>query len=362
MILCGLLNGLKKVSSVKNIAQDAIKNPEEAVKNAGKLGANAVKNAVKHAAISAIASLVSTIIGTIGPILIVLLIIVILTLFILGGFSLFMGSDSDSGDALPYNSDYVVKTDEANAAPVPSASRLREGIKSWLSNNNEAQKNALSVVADIVEMEKEYHVNPVFIYALMWDESSMGTANTSWVRENNWCSLTGLGHIQYTSPGENIKKMADLIANGSYYFTQGRYTVYSIGEVYCADPPPPAWADNVSGFMTDFYLAMGYTYGETTNGSGVVNSEIGTFDGTWYYSAGTRWPWYKQGYFDKSVPWYSVKFGAYGKTIHSSGCGCITMSVIATGLTGQIITPDINVKNLNSYYPDKSYYVPRWWT
>ncbi|MDE5830778.1 MAG: hypothetical protein K2H53_03815 [Clostridia bacterium] len=48
-----------------------------------------------------------------------------------------------------------------------------------------------------------------------------------------------------------------MIATGNIYFTQGRDTVYEIGEKYCTDPPPPAWADGVSGHMMALYNAAG---------------------------------------------------------------------------------------------------------
>lgn len=63
--------------------------------------------------------------------------------------------------------------------------------------------------------------------------------------------------MQYPSPNANIETFARMIATGNIYFRQGRDTVYEIGEKYCTSPPPPAWANGVSGHMMDIYNAAG---------------------------------------------------------------------------------------------------------
>ncbi len=100
--------------------------------------------------------------------------------------------------------DLIVKTDEPNAAPTVDKSTLERGIRSWVSGAQ--QVNALMVLDKVVEIEQNYKINAVFIFALLQQESSIGTANSTWVAENNWTSLTSLGHIQYSSPQENLDK------------------------------------------------------------------------------------------------------------------------------------------------------------
>ncbi len=151
--------------------------------------------------------------------------------------------------------DLIVKTDEPNAAPTVPKETLRAGLSKWASG--QMLSNSLLILDKVIEIEEQYHINAVFIYGLLRDESGVGTADTSWVRENNWTSLTSLGHIQYASPQENLEKFVTSTIWGSYYFRVGRYSVQQIGEVYCADPPPPAWANNVLGFMRDLYAACG---------------------------------------------------------------------------------------------------------
>lgn len=58
-----------------------------------------------------------------------------------------------------------------------------------------------------------------------------------------------------------------MIATGKYYFTQGRYTVHEIGELYCADPPPPSWANSVAEHMRNLYTAMGVEVSTITGGN-----------------------------------------------------------------------------------------------
>lgn len=170
-------------------------------------------------------------------------------------FSMFDISAFTSASGFNCN-DFVVKTDEGNTAPVLTKEQLTQGLNSWLKNQQQLS-NALSVIDKVIECQDKYKVNGVFIYALMMDETTMGTANTDWVAEKNWCSLTSLGHRDWGTPQNNIDRCAWNIAEGDYYFKQGLYTVHEIGEVYCANPPPPAWGDAVQGFMKELYEAAG---------------------------------------------------------------------------------------------------------
>lgn len=165
------------------------------------------------------------------------------------------------------SSSLIVKTDISGAAPTVEKSKLESGIKNWVSG--EQQANALSVLDKVIEIEENYKVNAVFIYALLQQESGIGTADSTWVAENNWTSLTALGHRYYETPQENLDKFVTSTICGSYYFNVGRYSVHQIGEVYCADPPPPVWADGVVEKMLALYHSCGL---EVELGNG--NSEV----------------------------------------------------------------------------------------
>ena len=165
------------------------------------------------------------------------------------------------------SSSLIVKTDISGAAPTVEKSKLESGIKNWVSGQQQA--NALSVLDKVIEIEENYKVNAVFIYALLQQESGIGTADSTWVAENNWTSLTALGHRYYETPQENLDKFVTSTICGSYYFNVGRYSVHQIGEVYCADPPPPVWADGVVEKMLALYHSCGL---EVELGNG--NSEV----------------------------------------------------------------------------------------
>ena len=165
------------------------------------------------------------------------------------------------------SSSLIVKTDVPGAAPTVEKSKLESGIRNWVSGQQ--QTNAISVLDKVMEIEQNYQINAIFIYALLQQESGIGTADTTWVRENNWTSLTSLGHIYYESPQANLDKFVTSTISGSYYFKVGRYSVHQIGEIYCADPPPPEWADGVVEKMLALYHSCGL---EVQLGSG--NSEV----------------------------------------------------------------------------------------
>ena len=169
-------------------------------------------------------------------------------------FNTVYNADSFSGGTAMAG-DLIVKTDEPNAAPTVDKNTLENGIRSWVSGQQ--QTNALRVLDKVMEIESTYKINAVFTYALLQQESGIGTANSTWVAENNWTSLTSLGHIYYNTPQENIEKFATSTLCGSYYFAVGRCSVYQIGEKYCADPPPPIWAQEVIEKMVALYTACG---------------------------------------------------------------------------------------------------------
>ena len=85
---------------------------------------------------------------------------------------------------------FVVKTDETDACPTVTKSELEQGLRSWATGQR--LTNALKVLDTVMECEQKYNVNAVFTYSVLLQESGMGTANTVWVQENNWASLTGL--------------------------------------------------------------------------------------------------------------------------------------------------------------------------
>lgn len=97
---------------------------------------------------------------------------------------------SIGGAGIGYSGGLVVKTDELNSAPVLTKDEMEKALRSWLSG--EKLNNALSVLDTVMSCQNQNNVNAVFTYAVLMQECSIGTADTSWVRENNWTSLTSL--------------------------------------------------------------------------------------------------------------------------------------------------------------------------
>lgn len=164
-------------------------------------------------------------------------------------------------------SDYIVKTDEPGALKPVTKQELVSIINSSFSGNQ--KENALSIVDTLIECQDKYKVNAVFVLAFARQESSVGTANTSHVKKNNWLSWN-LGKT-YSSPQENIETVMRNMANGSIYFSKGKYTISEIGHTYCPNDPPKYptqgddWVKKVTGYVKDMYSNIGFEVEETVN-------------------------------------------------------------------------------------------------
>lgn len=215
---------------------------------------------------------------------------------------------------IDYGQGYIVKTDEQGAAPTVTREELVNGLRAWL--NTKQANNAISVLDTVMEGQERYKVNAVFMYALMRAETSVGT-NAS--PSTNWTSWL-VGHT-YDSSQQCIETTMKGIAEGKYYFTQGKTSVYPIGEAYCTDPPHPAWAQEVNNYMTELYNAMG----KTVSSSG-------------------KYIEYKQGdYNQQDVQYMATPDGGWG-TIADKGCMPTSIAIIASGYgktdsNGNIYTP-----------------------
>ena len=116
-------------------------------------------------------------------------------------------------------------------------------------NNGKMGSNLVKYSNDFYTLQTKYGVNPLFAAAVAIKEQSAGTANSSLSRNNNWFSIrsTKGGWKVYNSPSESIDDFGWTIAKGSHYYTQGKYTIYEIGQQYCK--PPDEWVKGVSDIM-----------------------------------------------------------------------------------------------------------------
>ena len=116
-----------------------------------------------------------------------------------------------------------------------------------------------------LDMQERYRVNAVFAAAVSISETGAGRAGNAINGKNNWfniectCGNSSHGRFEtYASANQSIERFYWQIAEGSYYFTQGRYTVEEIGMIYCENADAPGgWIEHTIAFMTQMYEAAG---------------------------------------------------------------------------------------------------------
>ncbi len=117
--------------------------------------------------------------------------------------------------------------------------------------------NIINNAEAFMQMQEKYQVNAVFAACVTIAESSGGTA---WAAispsTHNWFSIKGSyngsslnGWRSYPSFAVAVDDFGNLIANGSYYYKQGKKKVSQIGPTYCNEQ----WAVTVNQLMADKY-------------------------------------------------------------------------------------------------------------
>lgn len=116
-----------------------------------------------------------------------------------------------------------------------------------------------------LDLQEEYGVNAVFAAAVSVSETTAGTAGHAANGKNNWfniectCGNSSHGRFEtYSSVRESIEAFYKLIAVKNYYFTDGNYTVSSIGMIYCEDADAPGgWIETTTSIMAQMFSAAG---------------------------------------------------------------------------------------------------------
>ena len=135
---------------------------------------------------------------------------------------------------------------------------LRNIFTQYKNETGTGQKLIDNVQA-FYNIQTRYGVDPLFAAAVTITESSAGEANTSLVQNAyNWVSIKGSKnggfafngslwnkYSSYADAIEGTSGFADLMANGSYYFNAGKYTISEIGPTYC----DAQWAVDTSNYM-----------------------------------------------------------------------------------------------------------------
>jgi len=166
----------------------------------------------------------------------------------------------------------IVKTDMKNALPAVNEAQLAHMIKSYCSGARET--NLLKLTSSFIKMQNTYKVNAVFAVAVSILESSGGTYGKllSEYKSYNMYSIKGTYNGAYVTfrnekwkkyPNfhESIMDFGNLIANKSYYFKAGKFTIASIAPTYC----DTAWGNEVYTMMGKMYNTLSSFSGSKTN-------------------------------------------------------------------------------------------------
>ncbi len=116
-----------------------------------------------------------------------------------------------------------------------------------------------------LDMQEKYKVNAIFAAVVSIIETSGGRAGHAVDGHNNWFNIRGISTkwARYDSNRDGIMAFGNLIANGSYYYKKGNFTVGAIGHIYCPNQPPDyptqgdKWVANVTAQMSQFYATIG---------------------------------------------------------------------------------------------------------
>ena len=125
-------------------------------------------------------------------------------------------------------------------------------------------KNIVDNAEAFMEIQEKYQVNAAFAACVTIAESGGGTGWAAIAPYTyNWFSIKGSYHGKsYVSPTANkgpwrwypsfaaaVDDFGNLIANGSYYYKQNKYTVNQIGPTYCNEK----WSETVNKLMKTAY-------------------------------------------------------------------------------------------------------------
>lgn len=187
-----------------------------------------------------------------------------------------------------------------------------------------------------LDMQNEYKVNALFAAAVSITETSAGRAGHAIDGHHNWFNITGDDKWKhYSSDAEGIKAFGDLIANGSYYYTQGKYTVGAIGHTYCPNTPEypkqgDLWVQDTKAQIVRFYAAAGidanaYMSGSGNGAGGMTGAAGEGYRGEYTTGSGKTFVEYLQ----YTGPWWSNYY--MGGTMKNSGCSVTSVAVILSG-------------------------------
>ena len=181
--------------------------------------------------------------------------------------------------------DYIVNIDMSTQnLVITDVEKLKQAFSGY-SASNKLQENAQY----FLEFQERYRVNAVFAAAVSISETGAGRAGHAVDGKNNWfniecrCGNRSHGRFEtYSSPKDSIERFFWQIAEGSYYFKAGKYTVSDIGMIYCENADAPGgWIESTTTYMTQMFNAAGISPVQsagTNQGNAILqaaNSKLG---------------------------------------------------------------------------------------
>lgn len=207
---------------------------------------------------------------------------------------------------------------------------LKQAFRDGYSGSSELVKYA----DKFLEFQNKYKVNALFAAAVSITETSGGRAGNAINGKNNWFNLsiprTNL-YQSFSRAEIGIEKFFWQISQGGYYYTEGNYTVATIGAVYCpatTDHPyqDVKWIEDTLAQISRFYSSAGINAdGFMSAGSGgVASAEDGirkihpTFNNRHYVE-----------YLQYLGPWKRSPYDS--GSMKSSGCLVASVAVVLSG-------------------------------
>lgn len=187
-----------------------------------------------------------------------------------------------------------------------------------------------------LDIQERYKVNALFAASVSITETSAGRAGHAIDGNNNWFNVRqGNGWRKYDSPEDSIMGFGWQIAEGGFYYTEGNYTVGSIGQVYCPNTPEyptqaDDWVVNTKAQIVRFYAAVGrdansYMTGGGYGAGGVTGAAGEGYRGKYTTGSGKTYVEYLQ----YAGPWWSNYY--MGGNMKNSGCSVTSTAVILSG-------------------------------
>lgn len=258
------------------------------------------------------------------PILIKFLTIMAVALAVFSIIAGFVNLITKKTDTNASNSNYIINTSVAGAAPTIDEEQLKQLIEEGYTG--ETQTNLQEIQEDLMYIQETYNINAVFAIAVAERETKCGTDWTTIPEDTN--NIVGLktadGEIgKYDSFGEAIRDFGKIISE-EYSNQEEGYDINSIAQQYSDNSEE--WAVEVKAIITKIYNTLGITY-ETPGGynAGTTTDGLSIFvdgQGRQYIEYTQRNPDYKN---------ITYCHTSQNNSLLSVGCAVTSVAIVSSG-------------------------------